>query len=245
MNHIFHEPARPSLRKWIKLHKEYGNQSIIRLLEYDNLLGKEMHGRAIDFGGGQNSRYTKYTNKLKELNIESINIDSSINPTYQIKSDLSGINKVPQNSYDYALCMNTLEHIEEPSLVLKHINTLLKKNGIIYISVPFMFRIHAHPDDFMRCTPSWWCKVLSRTGYKDIHIWPLVLGRATTAGSLVGFPKIFGPTIGRHIAFGWDYIYYHLSTLGADSKRRRDSMKSISIGWFIEARKDIEIEINS
>jgi len=187
MNHVFHDPAQPSLRKWISLHQEYGHQSIIRLLEYDHLMTRALHGKGLDFGGGKKSRYQHYLERAGLGDIESINIDPKIEPTYLITENGSGGEKVPEKTYDFAISLNTLEHVEDPKPALIMLYKSLKEDGILCISVPFMFRIHGHPDDFMRCTPSWWSNTLSRVGYREISIYPLVLGRATTAGSLTDF----------------------------------------------------------
>lgn len=237
MNYLLQDPPMPSLRKWIKLHLKYGHQSIIRLLEYDNLMRKNLQGRGLDFGGGENSRYKAYLNQIDVTSIDSINIDPAMKPTYLINPGGMGIEDVPKDAYDFAISLNTFEHVEDPRLAFAALYESLKKDSSCYISVPFMFRIHAHPDDYLRCTPSWWASSLSRAGFNKIVIWPLVLGRATTAGSLVGFPKLFGPYLGRHLAFAWDYLYHHLAEFGKYSERRKYSITSISIGWFIEASK--------
>jgi len=198
---------------------------------------RALHGKGLDFGGGKKSRYQHYLERAGLGDIESINIDPKIEPTYLITENGSGGEKVPEKTYDFAISLNTLEHVEDPKPALIMLYKSLKEDGILCISVPFMFRIHGHPDDFMRCTPSWWSNTLSRVGYREISIYPLVLGRATTAGSLTGFPKLLGPYLGRHFAFGWDYLYSLVGRLRANSARRNSSIKSISIGWFIEARK--------
>jgi SAM-dependent methyltransferase len=237
MNHVFHDPPRPSLRKWIKLHQEYGHQSIIRLLEYDHLMKRCLHGKGLDFGGGKKSRYQYYLDQAGLISIESINIDPKMEPTYLITEKGAGFDKVPEETFDFVISLNTLEHVEDPLPALKQLHKSLKEDGLLCISVPFMFRIHGHPDDFMRCTPSWWANTLSRAGYQGISIYPLVLGRATTAGSLTGFPKLLGPYLGRHFAFGWDYFNSLAGRLYANPARLNNSIKSISIGWFIEANK--------
>ena len=43
-----------------------------------------------------------------------------------------------------------------------------------------MFRIHGHPDDYFRATPSWWRETFDRTGFARLDLMPLVWGRGAT-----------------------------------------------------------------
>lgn len=43
---------------------------------------------------------------------------------------------LPENSYDLAILNHTLEHLENPFLVLKKVNHILKPGGLVYVDVP-------------------------------------------------------------------------------------------------------------
>jgi len=43
---------------------------------------------------------------------------------------------LPRNYFDLVLLNHTLEHMDDPVLVLKKVNTLLKKGGILFVDVP-------------------------------------------------------------------------------------------------------------
>lgn len=44
--------------------------------------------------------------------------------------------KLPKNYFDLVIANHTLEHMDDPLLVLKKIHSLLTKNGIVFIDVP-------------------------------------------------------------------------------------------------------------
>jgi len=48
--------------------------------------------------------------------------------------------------------MNVLEHCKNPFKMCENIIKLLNKNGKLFISVPFSWRIHNYPSDYWRFT---------------------------------------------------------------------------------------------
>lgn len=72
-----------------------------------------------------------------------------------IKPDiLADAKKLPflDKSFDIALLLQVLEHVDEPAVVLKEAARVLKPNGILIISVPFFYPLHDIPYDFGRYT---------------------------------------------------------------------------------------------
>jgi len=55
-------------------------------------------------------------------------------------------------TYDSALCSEVLEHVFEPNLFLKEINRVMKKNGVIIFTLPFIWDEHEQPQDYARYT---------------------------------------------------------------------------------------------
>jgi uncharacterized protein YbaR (Trm112 family)/SAM-dependent methyltransferase len=56
------------------------------------------------------------------------------------------------NSFDGVVLQAVLEHVSSPSLVVQETHRVLKKGGIIYVSVPFMQAYHYGPLDYQRYT---------------------------------------------------------------------------------------------
>lgn len=55
---------------------------------------------------------------------------------------------------DVVLCLSVLEHAEYCWLVAHNTSKLVKQGGMLLLSVPFVWRVHGHPDDYWRFTPS-------------------------------------------------------------------------------------------
>ena len=56
------------------------------------------------------------------------------------------------NSCDLVICESSLEHFNDPISAVREMNRILKKGGLVYISVPFIVGFHASPNDYFRWT---------------------------------------------------------------------------------------------
>lgn len=70
------------------------------------------------------------------------------------------------NEYDTAMLIEVLEHTPEPKVVLKEIHRILKNEGTLLITVPFLWTLHDVPYDEYRYTPFAMQKMLEETGYE-------------------------------------------------------------------------------
>jgi SAM-dependent methyltransferase len=59
---------------------------------------------------------------------------------------------IQDGTYDSAVCFEVLEHVPNPFEGVKEINRILKKDGILILSVPHLSRLHEQPHDYFRYT---------------------------------------------------------------------------------------------
>lgn len=55
--------------------------------------------------------------------------------------------------FDHIDCVSVLEHSQKPWCLAAALEYALKPGGTIFVSVPFVWRIHAYPSDYWRFTP--------------------------------------------------------------------------------------------
>ena len=60
--------------------------------------------------------------------------------------------KLKSSSFEGVLCTQMLEHSLNFNLILSEIERTLKRNGILVISVPFLYPYHGAPEDYHRFT---------------------------------------------------------------------------------------------
>ena len=109
------------------------------------------HGKVLDIGGKKEGRRGNFRPPLKDVESwEYLNSNPSTNPDYNCDAE-----KIPvvSNSYDMVVMTEVLEHLAQPSLVLKECARILRNNGALVVTIPFLYPIHSDPQDFQRWTP--------------------------------------------------------------------------------------------
>lgn len=83
---------------------------------------------------------------------EYVSVDMRPHENTDIVHDLE--NPLDIEPFDVILCMSVMEHVRRPWIMAPNIENLLKPGGLLLLSVPFWWRVHAYPDDYYRYTPS-------------------------------------------------------------------------------------------
>lgn len=234
MQYDYVAPPKPSLKRWRSITSRFQGLSLLRMMEYERLSTLALPGRVLDVGGGRQATYLGVLPGAPT--IESVNIDPKIDPTHLIEPGA----ELPfeEDTFDAIICFNTLEHIYDPRAMLDQMFRVLAPGGTLYVIVPFMFRIHGHPDDFTRATPSWWRETMSRVGFTRLMLEPIVWGRASTGAVVPGMHGAF-PRLRLHLAMLRDVLYSRLFFRGQRlDGRRGERIASTSPGWFMAAIKE-------
>lgn len=88
-------------------------------------------------------------------------------------ADLNNPIPLPDRSADIITLSNTLEHIPNTAALLQDCKRLLKNDGIIVGTIPFLLPVHQEPFDFNRYTHYQLIKLLSEAGFHSISVVPL------------------------------------------------------------------------
>jgi SAM-dependent methyltransferase len=79
----------------------------------------------------------------------------------------------PKGTYDVVICEQVLEHVPDPSLALTNLHSLCRPGGALFVSTPFLVRIHDMPGDYWRFTPDGLRLLVERAGMtvEWVHSW--------------------------------------------------------------------------
>jgi SAM-dependent methyltransferase len=116
-----------------RVGKQYGNRSG-RLLD----IAPQVHEGARPF----------FPPSVK---VETLDIDPKAGATWV--GDLCKTNAfLPDGSFDFIVCTEVLEHVLQPFAAAAELRRLLKPGGLVFVTVPFNFRIHGPLPDCWRFT---------------------------------------------------------------------------------------------
>lgn len=109
--------------------------TIEKVLEYLNSQNKE-NKKLLNLGGGTG----QVSNMIKKIGYEVYNLDIEIinENEYNKQYDLNSTTELPydEGQFDYVLCQEVIEHIENPWKLFRDINKVLKKDGILILTTP-------------------------------------------------------------------------------------------------------------
>lgn len=102
---------------------------------------------------------------LRTRGLQVLHLDAKAAEGVDIVADVTTLQGV-ERSFDLVLCTNLLEHVTDREATLGHVKRVVKKGGLLVLTVPRRYPIHPDPID---------------TGYRPT---------ATELVSLLGFPEV-------------------------------------------------------
>src|SRR4030042_6220896 len=93
-------------------------------------------------------------------------------PDVKFIGDIQNMAALGNESYDSAVCFEVLEHVPDPFMAIIEIYRILKKRGILIVTVPHLSRIHEKPHDFFRFTHYGLAYLLRKAGFDILDIKP-------------------------------------------------------------------------
>jgi hypothetical protein len=162
----------------------FSKKTILRDLQIHEFKKEKMSGKCIEFGAHEDYK----NNFLKKKSTISIchysNFKSKSKKIIDINLEKNN-NKKLNTRYDNVIIFNVLEHLNNIDIPLKNINNFLHKNGKIFGSTPFLYRIHGAPKDYFRFTRDSLFYNLKKNGFNKIKIKEISTGPFLTSYSLL------------------------------------------------------------
>ena len=168
--------------------------TILRIFQILKMSEVKLKGECIEFGATHQleKNFFFYSKFKKNTKITFSNVES-YNKSFKI-IDLTKNIKFSK-FYDRIIIFNVLEHISNLKVALKNLNRLLKKNGELIGSTPFLYRVHGAPKDYSRFTADFLLQEFRSAGFKNIRIQYLGYGPFLASFSILHGVLKFMPFI--------------------------------------------------
>lgn len=158
------------LPDWISEKIEINRYETYRLLER---AGRETPpgARLLDAGSGE-GQFRHYFDHTRYVGVDLAVGDTTWDYTgIDAQADLKQL-PFPDGSFDAAVCIQTLEHVNEPKQVIGEIARTLRPGGRLYLAAPMMWHQHQKPHDFFRYTSFGFRYLLEQNGMRVVDMKP-------------------------------------------------------------------------
>jgi SAM-dependent methyltransferase len=157
------------------MKRSLNDRLLPRLRSIASSLGPD--ARILDVG----AKHAPYRQYFRGFRFETVDVRPEVKPDFI--ADVQQLSRVvPLDSYDLVICTEVLEHVENPRQAVEEIRRILKPNGTLLATTPFIVPYHPDPKDYWRMTSegwrsmlcSWSCADVSAHGNRPLAIWYLL-----------------------------------------------------------------------
>jgi SAM-dependent methyltransferase len=139
-------------------------------------------------------------------------------------------------SFDAVKATEILEHVPDVMRALGECRRVLRQGGSLVITVPFLERIHADPDDYGRYTGSMWSRLLAQAGLTPVRI-EVQGGYFTHLAALLRFLVLRTPRPLRWAGYLGFPVLDLMARLDAAPRVRRSEFATFVGGYLIVATR--------
>ena len=205
--------------------------SLLRVLQIYECLNIVLYGTSIEFGVTNNKDKT-FSNFVKGKSKFHYSNKISNQKLKIFYSDLTKKLSIPSKKYNNVLFFNILEHLPEYKLTFSEIFRILKKGGYFIGSVPFIYQIHAAPNDYFRFSRQFFELNLKKYKFKHVKVKALGFGPFTASYSLL-YPYLKYLPLLSQICLLLAYILDSLIQVFVKTKLK----EIFPVGYFFIAKK--------
>lgn len=163
-----------------------------------------------------------------------------------IDGNLEDLSFIGPDTFDVVLLIQVLEHLANPLTVMRQLNRVLKKNGLIFIAVPLGQSLHQIPHDYYRFTPFGLRHILLENGFSIVSLRPQLYGDNMANLKRVQWSSSFHLSASRLTFFDRLILSFYRLNSGLyapffKSIDKRCVANISPIGYFLVAKKEFGV----
>ncbi len=101
--------------------------------------------------GGPIAAMVREFGQRREFDVDFFDV-ATVHKSQEIVGDICTYEFEKDEVYDHVVLAEVLEHLHSPQQAIDRIRRVLKKEGKLTLTVPFIFPIHSRPNDYFRFT---------------------------------------------------------------------------------------------
>lgn len=115
---------------------------------------------------------------------EYVGLDMSEGKGVDLVMDLSrSIEPLREGHFALAICCSVLEHVAKPWIFAGNLTRVVRPGGRLYMSVPWVWRYHAYPDDYFRFSHRGVMSLFDEFAWEDVCFSTTVAGEFLPIGN--------------------------------------------------------------
>ncbi len=119
---------------------------------YNELLRQFAHGALLDLGCGFVPLYQMYRDYVSDVTCMDWGNSRHPCPHLDFVHDLNEPLPLAEQSFDTVLMTDVLEHVKSPESLMDEVTRVMRPNGHLVLTVPFLYWLHEQPNDYHRFT---------------------------------------------------------------------------------------------
>jgi SAM-dependent methyltransferase len=133
----------------------------------------------LDVGAGE----APYKELFAHTNYRTLDWEHSVHEAASDSDFVGAADSIPvaDETFDAVLLTQVLEHVREPSVVLRELHRILKREGWLFLTAPLVWELHELPYDFYRYTENGLRYLVEEAGFVNVEIAPRGNGFTTIA----------------------------------------------------------------
>jgi SAM-dependent methyltransferase len=200
-----------------------------------------MKGHVLEIGNGRVGRRGCFQPPVEEARVWIyLDLREKLRP--HLRGNVENL-PLKNASFDTVVCLEMLEYVTDPQKALSEIRRVLKPDGTLILSTPFLHRADT-PQDYWRFTEQGLRLLLQKSGFEVVWL----KGQGNALGVAVNILKY---TLyiqrNRMVRYFLDWLtrplFYLMLKLDAVSARHQPELATFSTGYLIVARKREEQQL--